>query len=63
MTRMHFTRWERDRLGKLCLVRDSYEVIGEPQQSRQRSSWEYAAGFLVSSCVVVVVALVLLGAS
>ena len=60
---MFYSRWERDRLGKLLLVRDSYEVIGEPEESRKRSSWEYAAGFLVSSCVVVVVALVIVGAS
>lgn len=70
--RAHYTRWERDRLGKLTLVRDTYEVLGEEEVPfrleraplRRSAVTEYAAGFFVSVAwvsIVCVIALNLMG--
>jgi hypothetical protein len=65
VTRMRYTRWERDRLGKLVLRQSRYRVVGRPYVLERGLALRDASMATLASalwfCVVLVIALNALG--
>lgn len=59
VTRIHFTRFERDRLGKLVLRQARYRVLGRPHVLEVGLSMRDAAMVMLASSVWFVVVLVI----